>query len=147
MKHATLRELLHQAQAQSRVTPWRTLLKPGDWGVLLLSGVVVAASFPLLWKGGTADRAIVRRDGAVVTELALNTPRRYEVAGAIGTTVIEVQPGRARVLADPGPRQYCVQQGWLTRVNAVAICAPNHISLQLGGRGGADGGAYDSLNY
>ena len=147
MKHATLRELLHQAQAQSHVTPWRTLLKPGDWGVLLLSGVVVAASFPLLWKGGTADRAIVRRDGVVVTELALNTPRRYEVAGAIGTTVIEVQPGRARVLADPGPRQYCVQQGWLTRANAVAICAPNHISLQLGGRGGSAGGAYDSLNY
>ena len=147
MKHATLRELLHQAQAQGHATPWRTLMKPGDWGVLLLSIVVVVASFPLLWKGGTADRAIVRRDGAVVTELALNTPRRYEVAGAIGTTVIEVQPGRARVLADPGPRQYCVQQGWLTRANAVAICAPNHISLQLGGRGGGDGGAYDSLNY
>jgi hypothetical protein len=147
MKHATLRELLHQAQAQGHAMPWRTLMKPGDWGVLLLSIVVVVAAFPLLWKGGTADRAIVRRDGAVVTELALNTPRRYEVAGAIGTTVIEVQPGRARVLADPGPRQYCVQQGWLTRANAVAICAPNHISLQLGGRGGGDGGAYDSLNY
>jgi hypothetical protein len=51
--------------------------------------------------------------------------------------VIEVQPGRARVLSDPGPRQYCVQQGWLTRANAVAICAPNHVTLQLSGRGGA----------
>jgi hypothetical protein len=50
------------------------------------------------------------------------------------------------VLSDPGPRQYCVQQGWLTRANAVAICAPNHVTLQLGGRGGASTG-YDSINY
>jgi hypothetical protein len=50
------------------------------------------------------------------------------------------------VLSDPGARQYCVQQGWLTRANAVAICAPNHVTLQLSGRGGQNG-AYDTLNY
>ncbi|MCF8152337.1 MAG: NusG domain II-containing protein [Sulfuritalea sp.] len=122
------------------------LLKPGDWLLLLVASVLVVASFPLLWRGGAADRAVVKRDGQVVTELALNVARRYEVTGAIGTTVIEVQPGRARVLSDPGPRQYCVQQGWLTRANAVAICAPNHVTLQLAGRGGQND-AYDSLNY
>jgi hypothetical protein len=122
------------------------LLRPGDWLLLLVSAALVAVSYPLLWRGGVADRAIVKRDGQLVTELALNVPRRFEVEGAIGTTVIEVQPGRARVLSDPGPRQYCVQQGWLTRVNAVAICAPNHVTLQLGGRGGANAG-YDSINY
>jgi len=93
-----------------------------------------------------ADRAIVKRDGQLVTELALNASRKYEVTGAIGTTVIEVQPGRARVVSDPGPRQYCVQQGWLTRANAVAICAPNHVTLQLAGGSGRNGG-YDTLNY
>ena len=59
------------------------------------------------------------------------------------TDRIEIQPGRARVAADPGPRQYCVRQGWLTQAGAVAICAPNEVSLSLSGRG-AD---YDSLNY
>jgi hypothetical protein len=39
-----------------------------------------------------------------------------------------------------------VQQGWLTRANAVAICAPNHVSLQLAGRGGAHAD-HDSINY
>ncbi len=126
--------------------PWRTLLKPGDWALLLAATLLVAASYPLLWSGGVADRAIVKHDGRLVTELALNAPRKYEVTGAIGTTVIEVQPGRARVLSDPGPRQYCVQQGWLTRVNAVAICAPNHVTLQLSGRNGGKG-SYDTLNY
>jgi hypothetical protein len=40
---------------------------------------LVAASYPLLWRGGVADRAIVKRDGQLVTELALNIPRKYEV--------------------------------------------------------------------
>ena len=140
-----LRELLAQAAGDGHA-PWRTLLKSGDWMLLLAATVLVAASYPLLWRGDKADRAIVKRDGQLVTELALNAPRKYEVIGAIGTTVIEVQPGRARVLSDPGARQYCVQQGWLTRANAVAICAPNHVTLQLSGRGGQNG-AYDTLNY
>jgi hypothetical protein len=141
----SLRELLAQATGEGQA-PWRTLCKPGDWALLLAAAVLVAASYPLLWRGGVADRAVVKRDGQVVTELALNAPRKYEVTGAIGTTVIEVQPGRARVLSDPGPRQYCVQQGWLTRANAVAICAPNHVTLQLTGRGGQNR-SYDTLNY
>jgi len=140
-----LREMLAQATGAGH-PPWRSLLKPGDWLLLACAAVLVAASYPLLWRGGVADRAIVRRDGQLVTELALNVARKYEVTGAIGTTVIEVQPGRARVLSDPGPRQYCVQQGWLTRANAVAICAPNHVTLQLAGRGGRND-AYDTLNY
>jgi len=141
----SLRELLAQASGAGQM-PWRGLLKPGDWLLLLVAGALVAASYPLLWRGGVADRAIVRRDGQVVTELGLNVARTYALSGAIGTTVIEVRPGRARVLSDPGPRQYCVQQGWLTRANAVAICAPNHISLQLSGRGG-DNRGYDTVNY
>lgn len=140
-----LREMFRQAAGRG-AAPWHSLLRAGDWMLLAVAAALVAGSFPLLWRGGVADRAIVKRDGQLVTELALNAPRRYEVQGAIGTTVIEVQPGRARVLSDPGPRQYCVQQGWLTRANAVAICAPNHVSLQLAGRGGANE-KHDSINY
>lgn len=123
--------------------PWLSLLHPGDWLVALAALAAVAVSFPLLWRGGPAEKAVVKRDGTVVAELPLNISKRIEVQGALGTSVIEVQPGRARVAADPGPRQYCVKQGWLTQANAVAICAPNHVTLALVG---ATGG-YDSLNY
>ena len=77
-----LRELLAQATGAGHL-PWRTLLKPGDWLLLVGAATVVAVSYPLLWRGGVADRAIVKRDGQLVTELALNVARKYEVTGAI----------------------------------------------------------------
>ncbi len=126
-----------------RASGWLALLRPGDWIVAALSAAAVAASFPLIWEGGVADRAIVRRDGEVVAELDLSRKRTLEIAGAIGTSVIAVEPGRARVAADPGPRQYCVRQGWLTRPGEIAICAPNHVSLQIAGRNHG----FDSLAY
>jgi hypothetical protein len=122
---------------------WFSLLRPGDWATIFLSVIGVAISFPLLWSGGRAELAVIRLDGKVVAEFPLSAPRRHAVAGPLGETVIEIVPGRARVLSDPGPRQYCVQQGWLTRPNAIAICAPNHVSLSLSGRDAS----HDSLNY
>lgn len=121
----------------------RSLIRPGDWLVVLLTAAAVAASFPLLYRGGPAEKAVVRAGGKVVAQLPLNGSHRLEVPGPLGLTRIEVEPGRARVAADPGPRQYCVKQGWLTRANAVALCAPNQVSLALVG---ADP-AYDTLNY
>lgn len=125
------------------MSAWTRLILPGDWATMLLGAVAVAVSFPLLWAGGRAERAVIRLDGKVVAEFPLAAPRTFDVQGPLGATRIEIAPGRARVLSDPGPRQYCVQQGWLTRPNAIAICAPNHVSLSLAGR--APG--HDSLSY
>ena len=86
---------------------------------------------------------MVRAGGKTVASLPLDRPGSAEVRGPLGLTRIEVQPGRARVVADPGPRQYCVKQGWLTRSGAAAICAPNEVSLLLEGRRSH----YDSLSY
>ncbi len=123
--------------------PLLVFLKPGDWFVILGAAALCAALIPLMWRGGAADRVVVKRGGTVIAELSLTRPHRLEVDGPLGRTLIEVEPGRARVARDPGPRQYCVRQGWLTRPNSVAICAPNQVSLLVAGREAA----YDSLNY
>lgn len=125
------------------VRQWLSLLRPGDWLVVGVSAALVALSFPIVWQGGVAEKAVVRRDGEVVAELDLARKRTLQVSGAIGTTVIRVEPGRARVAADPGPRQYCVRQGWLRRPGEIAICAPNHVSLQIAGRSSG----FDSIAY
>ncbi|MDR0635145.1 MAG: NusG domain II-containing protein [Azoarcus sp.] len=122
---------------------WRESLLPGDC-LILVAGVAlcVFAGFDL-WRGGAPDAAVVRAGGRIFAEADLSRARRIAVPGPLGATVIEIEPGRARVAADPGPRQYCVRQGWLTRAGAVAICAPNEVSLTLTGRGGD----FDSLSY
>jgi hypothetical protein len=81
--------------------------------------------------------------GEIVSELDLSRNRRIEVPGPLGITAIVVDKRRVRVASDPGPRQYCVRQGWLARAGEIAICAPNQVSVEIqGGRP-----TYDSLSY
>jgi hypothetical protein len=113
-----------------------TRLRPGDWLMIAAGLAATVATTAAQWGRAAPTLAQVRFDGRIVAEIPLNGMHRVAIAGALaaqGETVIEVEPGRARVAADPGPRQYCVHQGWLTRAGAVAVCAPSHISLQLAG--------------
>ena len=123
--------------------PWLALIRPGDCLVLLAGLGVVGASIPVFWQGGLADRAIIRQEGRIFAEIDLRSRKQLEVPGPLGTTLIAIEPGRARVVSDPGPRQYCVRQGWLMRPGEIAICAPNRVSLQISGRTRV----YDSISY
>lgn len=122
---------------------WLALFKPGDWLLAVLGVVFCALSFPLAWQGGVAETAVVKRGGELVAELDLSRNRRIEVSGPLGITTIAVEKRRVRVVSDPGPRQYCVRQGWLERAGEIAICAPNQVSVEV--RGGKE--MYDSLSY
>jgi hypothetical protein len=122
---------------------WLSLPRPGDWGVAVLGAILCAVSFPLAWRHGQADKVIVRRGGELFAELDLSRDRRLEVPGPLGVTTVAVEGARARVVSDPGPRQYCVRQGWLARAGEIAICAPNQVSVEIAGRTRA----YDSLAY
>jgi hypothetical protein len=122
---------------------WLAFLKPGDWLVALLGLVFCAVSFPLAWQAGVAEKAVIKRGGEVFAELDLGRNRSIEVPGPLGVTTITVERRRVRVVTDPGPRQYCVRQGWLARPGEIAICAPNQVSVQIQG----SKEAYDSLSY
>ena len=122
---------------------WLALFKPGDWLVAALGLAFCAISFPLAWQAGVAEKAVVKRGGEVFAELDLSRNRSIEVPGPLGSTVVAVEKRRVRVVSDPGPRQYCVRQGWLSRPGEIAICAPNQVSVQV--QGGKE--AYDSLSY
>jgi len=125
------------------VRHWLPLIRPGDWLVIASGAALVGLSVPLFWQGGLADRAIIRQEGKVFAEVDLRSKKTFEVSGPLGTTLIAVEPGRARVVSDPGPRQYCVKQGWLMRPGEIAICAPNRVSVQIAGRTKV----YDSISY
>lgn len=122
---------------------WLAYLRSGDYLVVALAALFTASLFPLFWRSGPAERAVIRADGKVFAEVDLAVRKTLTVPGPLGDTLVRIEPGRARVLSDPGPRQYCVLQGWLTRSGDVALCAPNRVSLQIFGRHAA----YDSLAY
>jgi hypothetical protein len=122
---------------------WLSLMRPGDWVCLFGGCCFVGVSLAWLSHSGQADKAIIRAGGALFAEVPLTREARIVVPGPLGETVIEITQGRARVLSDPSPRQYCVQQGWLVRAGAIALCAPNQVSLALSGRHPG----YDSLGY
>lgn len=123
--------------------PWLALFRPGDWLLVALGLAFCAVSFPLAWQAGVAEKAVIRQGGSVFAELDLSRNRSIEVPGPLGITTVAVDKRRVRVVSDPGPRQYCVRQGWLARPGEIAICAPNQVSVQV--QGGKE--AYDSLSY
>ena len=82
---------------------WLSHLRPGDYLVVALAAVLTASLFPLFWRGGAADRAIIRADGRLFAEVDLAVSKTLTVPGPLGQTLIRIEPGRARVLSDPGP--------------------------------------------
>lgn len=116
-------------------------VRSGDWFILLLAGGFLLWLIVSVWFIRGGDTVIVRAGGQVVAELPLARDRLSAVRGPLGATTIEIHARRARIRADPGPRQYCVKQGWIERSGESAICLPNQVSIEIGGN------AFDSLNY
>ncbi|AOY01318.1 NusG domain II-containing protein [Jeongeupia sp. USM3] len=116
----------------------------GDWLTLALGLALVIAAAVWGWRGGDAARVRVYQGGKVFAEVDLAATRRLEVPGPLGMTIVEIAAGKARIAADPSPRQYCVREGWLTRAGEAAICLPNRTSVELVGQGGR---GFDSLSY
>lgn len=118
-------------------------LRSGDIGVLLAGTGLVVALTLWAWGGGKGDTVIIRAAGQVIETTSLNQPHHLNVNGPLGVTRIEIEPGRARIAADPSPRQLCVKQGWLTQSGQAALCLPNQVSLEIRGHSNA----YDTLGY
>jgi len=117
---------------------WLRRLRAGD--ALVLASVAVALG--MLWSrtGVHNDGVVIRAGNAVFLATDLRLDRTVAVPGPLGETLVEIRAGQVRVLADPGPRQLCVRQGWLAP-GASAVCLPNRVIVERGHSG------YDSINY
>lgn len=119
-----------------------SLMLPGDWLLGACGVVLVVGAASVCWGRGAVDRVLIRSDGRPFAELSLHVPQTVAVPGPLGVTEVEIRDGVVRVARDPGPRQLCVRQGWLTRPGQLALCLPNRVSIEvLGGR------PRDSLAY
>ena len=88
------------------------LIKPGDYLTLLVGVLCTVWLTLMLWSGGVANKAIIRAGGKIFREVALSNDQTIEVPGPLGVSIITIEEHKARITSDPGPRQYCVHQGW-----------------------------------
>jgi len=117
--------------------------KPGDWLVTLAGMLLVGSLFAQLWGRSEGTSVVIRSGGKVVAEASLARNRNFEIQGPLGTTLVTVENRRVRIAKDPSPRQYCVQQGWLSHAGEAALCLPNQVAVELAGAVKP----YDSLSY
>jgi hypothetical protein len=119
------------------------LMKPGDYATVLLGALLVVALVHLVAAGPAGDSLVVRTQGRVVAELSLTASRTLDVPGVLGDSTIEVSHGKARVVGDPGPRQLCVKQGWISQAGESLLCLANQVTLEIPARAGG----IDTLAY
>lgn len=119
------------------------LIRAGDAAVMLAGVSVVVALSAYAWRTNNGDTAVIRAAGQVIETVALSHAQHFSVGGPLGVTLIQIEPGRARIVRDPSPRQLCVKQGWLTHSGQAALCLPNQVSLEIRGRTSV----YDTLVY
>ena len=117
-------------------------VKIGNLLVFMLALVLVIWLFAALWSNEPAGKVRIRNGDKIYATLSLNQQRTLEIHGALGVSRITIHNGQVRFESSPCRNQYCVHQGWLHRAGQVAICLPNHISIELLGKK-----SYDSLNY
>lgn len=118
-------------------------LLSGDWIVIIGALLLIIASFRIFWHQEAAGKLLIRQGDKVYARYSLDQDRTLDIHGPLGDSRIEIAHGKVRFHSSPCSNQYCVHQGWLSRVGQVAICLPNQVSLELLG----DSKPYDSLNY
>ena len=122
---------------------WLSYFRPGDWLTLALGAFLTTWLASNLWTSAAPQKVVIRAGGQLFAEVRLDKPQRISVPGPLGESIVEIQVGRARVAADPSPRQLCVKHGWLSHAGDAALCLPNQLSVELAGVTRR----FDSLNY
>ncbi|MDA0333553.1 MAG: NusG domain II-containing protein [bacterium] len=113
--------------------PWPEAPTIGD--VILIVAALAAAV--MLAFGGTnaaaPQRALVDVDGQILHDVALDGEQTLVVTGPLGTSVILIRDGQARIASAPCSGQFCVARGWLRKSGDIAACVPNRTVLRLTG--------------
>lgn len=97
----------------------------------LLYGLVFAISLSFIPDG--SDTLVVEADG-IEYAYSLQEDGIYSFTGALGTTEIEINGGRARIISSPCPNGTCIRQSW----SKTLCCLPNRVIATVGGESDVD---------
>ncbi len=119
-------------------------MKPLDYVAIAVAAALVIVISTTVY-GGDAGRATVHVSAPSVEYLfAATVEETISVSGPIGTTVVEVADGGARVISSPCDNQICVLTGRVERTGRWIACLPNRVfvSIESGQRTDVDARSY-----
>lgn len=114
-------------------------IKPLDIGSLVISlaVVILVSAFAFADSSEPTQVSVQSSEGDFLYTLA--QARSIRVEGPIGHTHIEIEGGRARVVASPCRDQICVAAGWLEASGNWTACLPNRVFVRVEGGDRSDG--------
>ncbi len=96
--------------------------RPGIPDIIIFLIYISAIAVSALAAGGGNDVLEVDADGREYA-YSLSENGLYDFEGPLGTTVIEIKDGRARIVSSPCPNGTCMKAGW----SSTLCCLPNKI--------------------
>lgn len=109
--------------------------------VLMVSLVVLAAAMFFLvprWVFSGGSEVEIRLRDKVIGRYSLDRETRVEAPGRLGTTVVRIRGGHARIESAPCPHKLCVRMGEVGREGGIIVCIPNEVVVRVG-KGRLDG--------
>ena len=126
------------------------MVKTKTW-VTIISVLLLLSAALCLWlwlRPAAGTVANIYLDGECVRSIDLSAvtgTETFTVTSDRGENVIEVQPGRIRILEADCPDQICVNDGWLSDSAAPIVCLPHRLVIELAGEA-ADSAGLDSVS-
>ena len=96
--------------------------------ILVGCGVVLLAA---AGSGGGGGRARIEGAEGYSRVVRLDRDATYEVPGPLGTSVVEVRGGRARMVSSPCPEHVCMGMGPARRPGDSIVCVPNGVVVTV----------------
>ncbi len=117
--------------------------KPGDWIIIIffLFFILMTIKFFLNFPDGQYLK--IQKNSEILGIYSLNQQNIKIIKGLRGVSEIVINNGKVRFTKAPCNKQYCIHQGWISKINQMIVCIPNQISISIIG----DKETHDSINY
>jgi hypothetical protein len=80
----------------------------------------------------------IRAGDKLVGRYSLNNHRLVKVRGRLGTTLVLIENGRARIQSSPCPHKICCRMGDIGSEGGLLVCVPNEVIVTITGEPAED---------
>ncbi|MGE4354258.1 MAG: NusG domain II-containing protein [Oscillospiraceae bacterium] len=115
----------------------KKLLQSTRFWLIVFAAIILfsTAAMFFLKGGGSGTIAVITQDGKELQRIDLShVTEPYTIridSDNGGYNIVEVEPGRIRVLEASCPDQICVNQGWISDSSKPIVCLPNKLMIVI----------------